>query len=437
LLASTHRNVMVVGDDAQSIYSWRGANFQNIMSFPERYADCKVFKIESNYRSTPQILTAANAAIRPNTQQFPKELHSTRKAGGRPALLVCQSAGQEAQFVAQRVAELAENGVPLDEIAVLYRAHFHSMELQMELTRRNVPFVINSGIRFFEQAHIKDVAAFLRLGVNVMDELAFKRIARLLPGVGDRTADKLWLKLAAHTEFPKSLTAKDVVAAVPAKAAADWKQLGHTFEQITEENTVDDPAEQIRIVVEAMYDDFLKTAYTDYDYRNRHDDLDRFMQFAATFETTAAFLEQMALLTNVDTERPTQGEDRESMWLSTVHQAKGLEWHTVFIIGLADEMFPSVRALEVRGGEEEERRLFYVAITRAKDELYLTFPMTRGMRGQEWTVYKPSRFVRDIPESMLETWKLSVASTQGLGGSSGTAFWGSGSSQRGRRSFED
>ncbi|MEI8064605.1 MAG: ATP-dependent helicase, partial [Verrucomicrobiota bacterium] len=191
-LAQQHKNLMVVGDDAQSIYSWRGANYRNILSFPQRYLGARTFKIEVNYRSVPSVLTLANDAIKGNTQQFAKTLQPIREGGGKPWLVACADANQQAQFVAQRILELRADGGKLTDIAVLYRAHFHAMEMQMELTKRNIPFVITSGLRFFEQAHIKDVACFLKLATNPNDELSFKRIARLLPGVGGATASRLW-----------------------------------------------------------------------------------------------------------------------------------------------------------------------------------------------------------------------------------------------------
>src|SRR5208337_4821922 len=193
LLAERHHNVTVVGDDAQSIYAWRGANFQNIFKFPKRHPDAKVFKIETNYRSTPEILKVANAAIAANTQQFTKELAPARKSGLKPALVACVDAAQQAAFIAQRVGELSEEGVHLNQVAVLYRSHFHALELQLELTRRQIPFSITSGIRFFEQAHIKDVTAHLKLVLNPRDELAFKRAVQLLPGIAAKGAEKLWL----------------------------------------------------------------------------------------------------------------------------------------------------------------------------------------------------------------------------------------------------
>ena len=193
VLARDHKNVMVVGDDAQSIYSWRGANFQNILEFPKRYPGAVVYKIETNYRSIPEVLEVANAAISANARQFEKHLQPARAASGvKPALVALENANDQARFVAQRIEDLTESGADLRQMAVLYRAHYHSMELQMELTRAGIPFSITSGLRFFEQAHVKDVAAFLKFVVNPRDEVAFKRMARLLQGVGERSAAQLW-----------------------------------------------------------------------------------------------------------------------------------------------------------------------------------------------------------------------------------------------------
>src|SRR3982750_3977078 len=192
-LGRDHRNVMVVGDDAQSIYSWRGANFQNILEFPTRYPDAQVFKIELNYRSVPEILQVANAAIAPNVRQFRKHLSATRESKTlKPALVAMNDGSEQAQFVAQRILELRDEDVDLNEIAVLYRAHYHALELQLELSRRGIPYQITSGIRFFEQAHIKDVVSFIRFVANPRDEVAFKRMVKLLPGIGNRSAENLW-----------------------------------------------------------------------------------------------------------------------------------------------------------------------------------------------------------------------------------------------------
>jgi DNA helicase-2/ATP-dependent DNA helicase PcrA len=202
LLAARHRNVMVVGDDAQSIYSWRGANFQNILKFRDRYPEAKVYKIETNYRSTPEILEVANAAIAANARQFAKVLSPVRRSGPKPRVVTCQDAFEQAAFVAQRALQLREAGADLNRMAVLYRSHFHALELQLELTRRNIPFSITSGLRFFEQAHIKDVAAYLKLLANPRNELAFKRLVQLLPGIGAKGAVKLRSPLRRPAPIP-------------------------------------------------------------------------------------------------------------------------------------------------------------------------------------------------------------------------------------------
>src|SRR5438477_8956062 len=193
MLAVDRKNVMVVGDDAQSIYSWRGANFQNILEFPKRYPETQVFKIEMNYRSVPEILEVANAAIAANVQQFHKHLSPTRESNAvKPAVVGLNDGSEQAQFVAQRILELRDENIDLSEIAVLYRAHYHAIELQLELSRRGIPYQITSGIRFFEQAHIKDVTSFIRFVANPRDEVAFKRMVKLLPGIGNRSAENLW-----------------------------------------------------------------------------------------------------------------------------------------------------------------------------------------------------------------------------------------------------
>src|SRR5271169_4767281 len=224
LLAARTQNVTVVGDDAQSIYAWRGANFLNILEFPKRYPNAKVFKIETNYRSTPEILKVANAAISANVNQFAKELAPARKSGVKPALIACVDAAQQAAFIAQRVLELHDEGVSANQTAVLYRSHFHALELQLELTRRQIPFSITSGIRFFEQAHFKDATAYLKFVTNPRDEIAFKRLAQLLPRVGAKAAEKLWQSFQIEIQTPKSKTPlavalQDSIARVPKKAS--------------------------------------------------------------------------------------------------------------------------------------------------------------------------------------------------------------------------
>ena len=402
-LAQQHKNLMVVGDDAQSIYSWRGANYRNILSFPQRYAGARTFKIEVNYRSVPAVLALANDAIKGNTQQFAKTLQPVRTGGAKPWLVACADANQQAQFVAQRILDLRADGLALPDIAVLYRAHFHAMEMQMELTKRNIPFVITSGLRFFEQAHIKDVACFLKLATNSNDELSFKRIARLLPGVGGATANKLWREfqplLKPELGAPGGRDLPATHSAVPKKAADDWKLVVGAFNKLRALPLPLLADEMIEIVIDNFYEAYLKAKYPN--ARARLEDLNQLAAFGTQFKAVEDFLSQLALLTNLEADDAsliTSGE-QEYVRLSTVHQAKGQEWKAVFVISLCDGMFPLSRSLDNLEGEEEERRLFYVAVTRAKDELFLTYPLYRATGGDTGGFQRPSRFVGEIPKT--------------------------------------
>jgi DNA helicase-2/ATP-dependent DNA helicase PcrA len=472
LLAARHKNVMVVGDDAQSIYAWRGANYQNILKFPERYPGAKIYKIETNYRSTPEILNVANAAIRANVGQFAKELAPARKAGQKPVTVVCGDAAEQAAFVAQRVLELREEGGNVNQMAVLYRSHFHALELQLELTKRNIPFSITSGIRFFEQAHVKDVTAYLKLAANPRDELSFKRLAQLMPGIGGKGAEKLWKVFAgqgivgagnpksetrgpkggrnpkaemdsqaagevtgavaatdsplpqpavpgelgpssepavsgqAESVRPVAVALQGCAGAVPKKAAVAWAQFVATMAQLEAEGVRQNASKMIGLVIEAGYEDYLEETYAN--YRSRVEDLEQLAVFARQFPSVEDFLTQLALLTNLEAEdgQPAKTDD-ERLRLSTIHQAKGLEFDVVFVIMLCDGMFPSERSLETSEGEEEERRLLYVAITRARNELYLSYPLVRaGYGGSGDMMQRPSRFLDEIPKELIEEWNL-------------------------------
>jgi DNA helicase-2/ATP-dependent DNA helicase PcrA len=408
-LAAEHRNVMVVGDDAQSIYSWRGANFKNILAFPERYPDAQVFKIELNYRSVPEILRVANAAIAGNVKQFRKELAATRPSNSfRPAVVGLNDGSEQARFVAQRILELRDEGIELNDIAVLYRAHYHAIELQLELSRRGIPYVITSGVRFFEQAHVKDVTSFIRFVANPRDEVAFKRMVKLLPGIGNKSADNHWRAWENGLKERGEITSwgeRLLAMPVGAKSKKSWEQLAHTLEEIAPGGRPNPPSEMITSIVEAIYDDYAKANFTNYELRR--EDLNQLAAFARQFKDVDEFLSQLALISNIDAEPALdQSTDTEAVNLSSVHQAKGLEYHTVFVIWLTDGMFPSTRSLETRDAIEEERRLFYVAITRARDELYLTFPHMRLSGGFGDVFQRPSRFLKEIPNELVEDWQI-------------------------------
>jgi DNA helicase-2/ATP-dependent DNA helicase PcrA len=400
LLGSQHGNIMVVGDDAQSIYSWRGANFENILKFPERYAGAQTYRIETNYRSVPGILDVANAAIRCNVRQFEKSLRAWRKSGGRPALVELPTNNDQAAYVAQQILELNRQGLEFREMAVLYRAHFHSMEIQLELTRRGIPFEVTSGLRFFEQAHVKDVAAFLKFALNPSDETAFRRMVRLLPGVGEKTADSLWsiVKSGAESAAPFGEVLR--MAKPPARAAKVWEQLAATLDEIAPERKPIAPDLAIETVMEAVYEDYMKAEFANFE--NRREDLRTLAGYARQFSSLEEFLAQIALLTNVDGAGARDDTDTDRVVLSSVHQAKGLEWRAVFVIWLTEGMFPGSRSLEKPDSLEEERRLFYVAITRGRDHLHLCYPLIRLNSGYGEPFQRRSRFLAEIPAHLMD-----------------------------------
>ncbi len=396
LLASGHRNLMVVGDDSQSIYSFRGANFENIIDFPRRYPDCKIFKLETNYRSTPEILHLANLSINNNENQYPKSLKAVRQKGTRPVIVSAQNVLRQADFVAQRISELTRSGVPFNEIAVLYRAHYHSMEVQMEFVRRDIPFEIRSGIRFFEQAHIKDVTSYMRVLVNGRDELAWRRILLMCPKVGKATFERIWRWLGGQANPVEAMLAPEFMRAVPKSAQAGVGHCRQTLLALLSVDLTDRTPEKIIGVLlnQGDYRTYMQDNYSD--AQAREDDLIQLGNFASKFESMETFLNELALLTNMSKEEEIEEREENKVVLSTVHQAKGLEWSCVFLIWCADGMIPLARALKDANGEEEERRLFYVAVTRARDQLYLSYPALDYSRMSGTLALSPSRFISEI-----------------------------------------
>ncbi len=413
MLTGPDGNLMVVGDDAQSIYSWRGADVTNILNFHEHWPKARVFKIEVNYRSVPEVLNLANASIGHNRAQIRKNLQSSRNEKGMlPALVPLDSGSAQASFVAQRILELQdEEGVSLSDIAVLYRAHFHSMELQMELTSRGIPFQITSGLRFFEQAHVKDVAAFMKFAVNRRDEVSFMRMVKLIPGVGGASALKLWNAwLKTDAAGAEVMTGKFsdllIPMTVPKKARETWDQFAYTLDELIVDGKTATPPEMIRSIYEGVYQDYMRAKFKNADQREQ--DLEQLSNYSSRFTDPLEFLSQLSLLSGVDTgDKPDQQQDKEAVTLTTAHQAKGLEWHTVFAIWVADGMFPHARAVEESDlGIEEERRLFYVTVTRAKDELYLCYPVINHQARDGDILMKPSRFITELPADLMEKWNV-------------------------------
>lgn len=415
LLTGADGNLMVVGDDAQSIYSWRGADVGNILRFGERWPKGRIHKIEVNYRSVPEVLDLANAAIAANREQIRKTLQPSRPAKGMlPGLVPLDSTSAQAAFVAQRILELQDEGTDLNEIAVIYRAHFHSMELQMELTQRGIPFKVTSGLRFFEQAHIKDVAGFMKFAINRRDEVSFMRVVRLIPGIGGASAAKLWTEWmktdAAQAEvMTGNFSSRLIPLNVPKKARSTWDQFAYTLDELIDaDGKAVAPPLMIRSIVEGVYEDYMHAKFKNADQRMQ--DLEQLSNFSSRFIDPFEFLSQLALLSGVDTDNAParQQEEKEAVTLTTGHQAKGLEWEVVFVIWLAEGMFPHKRAIDEGGDKalEEERRLFYVAVTRAKDELYLTYPLIDHQARDGDILMRPSRFITELPEGLTEQWNV-------------------------------
>ena len=404
-----NHQIMAVGDDAQCIYTWRGANFENIMSFSERHPGTQLHKIVLNYRSTPDILDLANGVLkhRPAGAGYQKDLEAVRSSLRTPIMVPAMSTDQQAQFISRKVVELhRQEGYDLRDIAILYRAHYQSMELQMELSRGQVPFLITSGVRFFEQAHMKDIAAQLRFASNPMDSLAFQRLACLLPKVGPKGAEKILL--TAHALMQKedidifaALGSAAVLKKVAADAREEWPDLVETLVNIRQSMAEDSPEVIVRTAVQGWYSGFVRQLFDNWE--NRIDDLESLIGFAAKFTDTTEMLSQLVLL-NSETSNRSISADEDAVRLSTVHQAKGLEYPVVFVIGLADGAFPLQRAIEA-DDVEEERRLFYVAVTRAQDELYMTYPTVVMIRGGRMPA-RPSQFLRELDEDKYEILRI-------------------------------
>jgi len=394
--ARIHQNVLVVGDDAQSIYAFRGADVKNILHFPEEWPNTKIFKLLTNYRSTPQILELANESLQNNVEQFEKELVGVRPKGDKPHLVPCASATQEAQYVAEQVLTLRDQGTALRQIAVLFRSSAHSQALEFELMKRDVPYEYRGGQKFFERAHIKDVLAFLRVAGNPQDEIAWLRVLGLQAGIGAITATMIVERVRSRGSFQEVLEISAEVD-LPARAQTGWNEFLVMAKMMMKRGL--SPAPMIREVCASPYQNYLEREYPN--WRERLEDLEQLALFAEGYEELAPFLGDVSLYDGVVSRRDeAPGKDEERLVLSTIHQAKGLEWDTVFIIHLADQAFPNRYALAEDGGLEEERRLFYVAVTRARHRLFLTYPVTMGH--DTLMLNQPSTFVDEVSPRLFD-----------------------------------
>ena len=372
------RNVIAVGDDAQSIYAFRGANFKNILNFEKKYQDCRVFKITYNYRSIPEILELANDSIRHNKEQYKKDMKPTRRDGVLPYQVNVGDERDQARFISNQVLKLRSEGFELNEIAVLYRASHHSMKIEIELQAKNIPYEVRAGVAFFEKAHIKDLLAHLRVIENPYDEISWSRIFQLIPGLGKTSGVKLFEIISKKANPASSILESDFFP-VQMKGARiqneGKKNLKDHVKYFVDYGPEDSPNEVILDLVKLL-EDHVKSKYRD--WQNRLDDLNQLGIYAQKYPTIRKFLETLSLnLSTIESKTVITGDQKteeKPLVLSTIHRAKGLEWRAVFIPMLCDDFFPSSRVSGDDEAFEEERRVFYVALTRAKDQLYLITP---------------------------------------------------------------
>jgi DNA helicase-2/ATP-dependent DNA helicase PcrA len=401
LLTARHENVAVVGDEFQSIYSFRGASHRNMLEFPKLFPNSQIIKLEENFRSTQPILDVANAIIADVKESYKKRLYSRIEGGQPPVVVSARDENEQSQFVAQRIAELRDEGAPLAEIAVLFRSSSHSFDLEIELGKHGVPFRKFGGMRFAESAHIKDALAFLRVVVKPSDTLSWFRALKLIDHIGDATVYQILEHLGVEQREFRSARTKAALfkrlLRFPARPAykAQLTRLARVFTTICESST---PSEQLSTVLR-FYRPLLKNKYDDVPRRGR--DLEHLQSIAKRYKTSAKLLEDVAL----DPTEVIQGNAARRggfVTLSTVHSAKGLEWDNVFLIWMTDGWFPANRFQDEFDDLEEERRLLYVATTRAKRELHFVYPAVNVYAGPE-TDGTPtlSRFLEPIAPSIL------------------------------------
>jgi DNA helicase-2/ATP-dependent DNA helicase PcrA len=395
LLAATHDNVAVVGDDAQSIYSFRGANFRNIMDFPQAFPGTRVVKLEENYRSTQPILNLTNQIIQRAKERYNKRLFTRKREGELPVLVQAESEQIQSRFVCQKILELREEGVPLWDIAVLFRSSFHSFDLELELARHNIPFIKRGGFQFMETTHIKDLLAHLRILANPQDAISWNRVLLLLEGVGPQMSQKITHWLLQGTQPMERLRTFQVKE----KIAHELKTLAQVLQYASE---AERPAEQTQYLMQ-YYTPVLKRNHPE-DHPKRLRDLEHFQGITDRYRSLERLLADMALEPPTDSVAGALAVDPDEgpVILSTIHSAKGLEWHSVFIIWALEGRFPSFYNINTEEEIEEERRLLYVAATRAKENLFISYPIKIFDRGLRMVLSRPSQFIEGISEELLE-----------------------------------
>lgn len=397
LLASEHNNIMAVGDDAQSIYSFRGANYRNILDFPRLFENTKIIKLEQNYRSTQNILKLTNEIISKAKEKYTKNLFSNIVSPQVPALICSKDTQMEADFICQRILELLDEDISLSDICVLTRNARMSYNLEIELSKRAIPFQKFGGPKFMETAHIKDVVAHLRVILNPDDVISLTRILLLLKGVGASTVNNIMPIIKGDL--------KPDIKLLPSNKSQSLTPLFNTLGQLRDYSTTKKPEEIVSAVIN-YYRPILKDKYDDFSKREK--DLDHFEYLSTQYSNLEDFISDLAL------EPPDasvegmykKNSDDEALTISTIHSAKGLEWDSVFIIGAVDGRFPSAYSFNSEEEMDEELRLMYVATTRAKNNLYITYPVDMYDYSMNMVLSKPSRFLDGIPDDILERWDI-------------------------------
>ncbi len=398
-LSQIHKNILVVGDDSQSIYSFRAAEIKNILEFPQEFSGTRIFKLEQNYRSTPQILNLANRIIAHNKNQFHKVLHPVKREGILPWVCACRDTKQEARFVVQKIREHLEEGVPLKDMAVLFRSHFQSLDVEMELIKHNIPYVVRGGLRFFEQAHIKDILSFLKIVSNPKDELSFKRALKLQRGIGKGYAQRVWKKYQDKNHRLEMLLKEKInLPKNPEKGFEDFCRIIKDILKIKE------PSGAIESVLGKFYKDYAYLAFED--PQERIFDIQQLARIARGYKNIKKFLEELSFYESFKGEVVLGNSSSETMVLSTIHQAKGLEWEAVFIIGCIQGQFPHPESLNSLPALEEERRLFYVAATRTKSYLYITYPQLKYDWRSGAIITKRSLFLEELDEDLFQNYEI-------------------------------
>lgn len=397
LLASEHNNIMAVGDDAQSIYSFRGANYRNILDFPRLFENTKIIKLEQNYRSTQNILKLTNEIISKAKEKYTKNLFSNIVSPQVPALICAKDTQMEADFICQRILELLDEDISLSDICVLTRNARMSYNLEIELSKRAIPFQKFGGPKFMETAHIKDVVAHLRVILNPDDVISLTRILLLLKGVGASTVNNIMPIIKGDL--------KPDIKLLPSNKSQSLTPLFKTLGQLRDYSTTKKPEEIVSAIIN-YYRPILKDKYDDFSKREK--DLDHFEYLSTQYSNLEDFISDLAL------EPPDasvegmykKNSDDEALTISTIHSAKGLEWDSVFIIGAVDGRFPSAYSFNSEEEMDEELRLMYVATTRAKNNLYITYPVDMYDYSMNMVLSKPSRFLDGIPDDILERWDI-------------------------------